>query len=203
MDTKETKPKKVKAKRRKDRLHYVDNEKFFVAICEHLDKVKEAKAKNEPLPQVSDYIGICIMKIANKLANRPNFANYPFREEMIADAVENCLMYLNNFDPEKSKNPFAYYTQISWYAFVRRIDKEQAYLYTKYSNIKKMLLHDIHEEDKIHITKYGSDYSDELMNEFMDKFEKRKAAKRAKNKKAKKVATIDCLFEEDKNESSD
>ncbi len=79
----------------------------------------------DPKPQVTEYIGECFLLIAERLSTRPNFINYPYRDEMIGDAIENCLMYAANFDPEKSKNPFAYFTQITYFAFLRRIKKEK------------------------------------------------------------------------------
>ena len=68
---------------------------------------------------------VSVFKIANGLSYRPNFINYTYRQEMISDGIENCLQYIHNFDPEKSKNPFAYFTQIIYYAFIRRIQKEK------------------------------------------------------------------------------
>lgn len=82
-------------------------------------------------PEVGEYIGKCFLDIANNLAKKPNFANYPFKEEMIGDGIENCIQYANNFDPRKSSNPFAFFTQIIYYAFVRRIQKEKKQLYVK------------------------------------------------------------------------
>ena len=76
-------------------------------------------------PPVTNYIGECFLKIANGLSYRPNFINYTYRSEMVSDGIENCLQYIHNFDPEKSKNPFAYFTQIIYYAFLRRIQKEK------------------------------------------------------------------------------
>ena len=94
--------------------------------------VKEAEEAGEEKPQVSNYIGECILKIANHLSYKPNFINYTYRDEMIADGIENCIMYFRNFDPDKSKNPFAYFTQIIYYAFLRRIMREKKQLYVKY-----------------------------------------------------------------------
>ena len=89
------------------------------------DWSKDAEDTDDPKPQVTEYIGECFLLIAERLSTRPNFVNYPFRDEMIGDAIENCLMYAANFDPEKSKNPFAYFTQITYFAFLRRIQREK------------------------------------------------------------------------------
>ena len=101
--------------------HYVDNAKFLEAMREYKKSVNRAKRSKEDKPPVTNYIGECFLKIANHLSYRPNFINYTFRDDMIADGIENCLQYLDNFDPVKSKNPFAYFTQIIYYAFIRRI----------------------------------------------------------------------------------
>ena len=112
--------------------HYVDNKKFLDALISYKEDINKAKDLNIALPQVPNYIGECFLKIADHLSRKPNFISYSFRDEMIADGIENCLMYFRNFDPEKSKNPFAYFTQIIYYAFLRRIMKEKKQLYVKY-----------------------------------------------------------------------
>ena len=117
--------------------HYVDNKQFFVAMSEWIQRVKDAENTGEPKPPVTDYIGECFMKIAEHLSYRQNFINYSYREEMVGDGIENCLMYAHNFDPEKSKNPFSYFTQMIYYAFLRRIEKEKKQLYVKYKMIEE------------------------------------------------------------------
>ena len=105
--------------------HYVDNKKFLQAMIEYKDKCDKAEKRKRKHPPVTNYIGECFLKIANHLSYRPNFINYTFRDDMISDGIENCLQYLKNFNPDKSNNPFAYFTQIIYYAFVRRIQKEK------------------------------------------------------------------------------
>ena len=100
------------AKNAKSKPHYVDNKLFFQRMVEYKDAVTEAVKEGKERPPVTPYIGDCIMKIAVRLSHKPNFINYTFREEMIGDGVENCLQYIDNFNPVKSKNPFAYFTQI-------------------------------------------------------------------------------------------
>lgn len=168
------------------KLHYVNNAEFYKEMKEYIAAVKKAKRAKEPLPKVTQYIGECILSIANKLANKPNFMNYPFREEMISDGIENSLQYINNFDPKKSKNPFAYFTQIIYFAFVRRIQKEKKQLYTKYRLIEESLIHDIADSEHLQNTKYGSDQADLNMHEFVENFEKSKESKKQKAKEAKK-----------------
>ena len=119
------------AKNAKQNEHYVNNKEFTAAVAEYNEKVKLAESKGKTPPQMSNYIGECIYKIATRLSTRPNFINYTYRDEMICDGIENCLQYMNNFNPDKSKNPFAYFTQIIYYAFIRRIQKEKKQIQIK------------------------------------------------------------------------
>ena len=111
--------------------HYVNNKEFLEALIVFKDKCAAAKEADQPRPQISNYIGECFLKIATHLSYKPNFVNYMFREDMICDGIENCVQYIENFNPEKSKNPFAYFTQIIYYAFLRRIQKEKRQLEIK------------------------------------------------------------------------
>jgi len=122
--------------------HYVSNKDFLAAMIEYKKMVKKAAKEGKPKPPVTDYIGECFLKIANHLSYRPNFINYTFRDDMISDGIENCLQYLDNFNVDKSNNPFAYFTQIIYYAFVRRIQKEK-----KQVIIKQKLLSDSNFDD--------------------------------------------------------
>jgi len=127
------------AKRRDpNSAHYINNKEFLEKISAYREKRLEAEACGEPKPQVTNYIGECFVKIANHLAFKSNFVNYTFRDEMILDGIENCLTYMDNFDPAKSKNPFAYFTQITYYAFIRRIQKEKRQMETKFKYIKSL-----------------------------------------------------------------
>jgi len=118
--------------KKKKSNNYIDNQKFFKEMVKWKERVIKAELKNRKPPPVTDYIGTCFMDIAENLIRRPNFSNYPFRDDMVGDAIENCLMYCYNFDPEKSENPFAYFTQIIYYAFLRRIQKEKKQNLIKY-----------------------------------------------------------------------
>ena len=109
----------------KRKQHYVDNKKFLAEITKYRQDVEEAKRLDKPKPRITHYLAECFLKIATHLSYRPNFINYMFKEDMISDGVENCVQYIDNFDPAKSKNPFAYFTQIIYYAFLRRIAKEK------------------------------------------------------------------------------
>ena len=135
---------KLKAKQKP---HYVDNKKFLVAMTEwrlKYDKAEKAKRKQ---PVVTNYIGECFLKIANHLSYRPNFINYTYRDDMISDGIENCLQYMSNFNPEKSNNPFAYFTQIIYYAFLRRIQQEKKQLEIKNKILEKSNFDEVFESD--------------------------------------------------------
>jgi len=121
---------------KKSKEHYVSNKDFLAAMIEYKKTVKQSVKEGKTKPRVPDYIGTCFLKIANHLSYRPNFINYTFRDDMISDGIENCLQYLDNFNPDKSNNPFAYFTQIIYYAFIRRIQKEKKQVTIKH----KMLL---------------------------------------------------------------
>ena len=117
--------------------HYVNNKEFLYAIVQYKADVKEAEEKGDPKPRITNYLGECFVKIATHLSYKPNFVNYMFREDMISDGIENCVQYIHNFDPEKSKNPFAYFTQVIHYAFLRRIQKEKKQLDIKTKIIER------------------------------------------------------------------
>ena len=115
--------------------HYVNNEQFLIVMRDYRENYLKSKDDETTPPQIPDYAGECFLKIAERLSHRPNFINYAFREEMVSDGIENCVMYASNFNPEKSTNPFAYFTQIIYYAFLRRIEKEKKQLYIKYKTM--------------------------------------------------------------------
>ena len=150
----------------KKKVHYVDNKKFLAAIVERKEQIKEAEGVGESKPQISNYLGECILKISNHLSYRPNFINYTYKEEMISDGIENSLQYIDNFDPEKSKNPFAYFTQIIYYAFIRRIAKEK-----KQQKIKERILLRSNIQDMIVVQKHddAADYQAQYID-FLDKY---------------------------------
>lgn len=130
--TKEVTKKKTRRKKKKNAAHYVDNEEFLDAMVAWKVTVADAEAAGDSKPGVTEYIGTCFLKIATHLSYRPNFIGYSYREEMVSDGIENCLMYCSNFDPAKSSNPFSYFTQIIYYAFLRRIQKEKKQQYIKF-----------------------------------------------------------------------
>jgi len=122
---------------RKKSEHYVNNKELLEALIVYREKVAIAEEKDLPKPRITNYLGSCFLKIATHLSYKPNFVNYMFRDDMISDGIENCVQYIHNFDPEKSRNPFAYFTQIIHYAFLRRIQKEKKQLDIKNKIIEK------------------------------------------------------------------
>ena len=122
---------------RKRSDHYVNNKELLEAMVVYRNKCAIAKEKGIDPPLISNYLGDCFLKIATHLSYKPNFVNYMFREDMIGDGIENCVQYIHNFNPEKSKNPFAYFTQIIYYAFLRRIQKEKKQLEIKTKIIER------------------------------------------------------------------
>jgi hypothetical protein len=126
----------VMAKRRRSE-HYVNNKEFLAAIVAYKKSIVEAEELGNPKPRITNYLGSCFLKIATHLSYKPNFVNYMFKDDMICDGIENCVQYINNFNPEKSSNPFAYFTQIIHYAFLRRIQKEKKQLEIKTKIIEK------------------------------------------------------------------
>ena len=123
--------------RRKRSEHYVNNKEFLAALIKHREDIEIAEIQGKEKPRIPRYIGECFLKIATHLSYKPNFVNYMFRDDMISDGIENCVQYIHNFDPEKSRNPFAYFTQIIHYAFLRRIQKEKKQLDIKNKIIEK------------------------------------------------------------------
>ena len=130
--------------------HYIDNKLFLKEILAYREEIASAALLGEESPRLSEYLGECFIKIANELSSKSNFVNYTFRDEMISDAIENCFMYANRFDPAKSSNPFAYFTQIAYYAFLRRILTEKKHLKKKYRYIESLdldsVIRQIHDE---------------------------------------------------------
>lgn len=173
--------------------HYVDNKKLLAELTQYRKEVQQAKLNQTKKPRLSNYVGECILLIANKLSNRPNFINYPFKEEMISDGIENCLMYIDNFDPEKSSNPFAYITQIVYFAFIRRITREKKHLYTKHKLIERSMIHnELATQSEYNEQVDQTFFENEHMNDFVRAFEETVI-----KKKKKKAEGIEKFIEED------
>ena len=139
--------------------HYVNNKQLLEALIVYKSKVKEALENEKPKPRITNYLGECFLKIATHLSYKPNFVNYMFREDMISDGIENCVQYINNFDPEKSTNPFAYFTQIIHYAFLRRIQKEKKQMEIKNKILEKTGYDQVFKVDDNVLSNSKSDYN--------------------------------------------
>ena len=172
----------------KKKVQYVNNVDFLKALIKYKKDVRGAKrAKSEIKPKIPDYIGKCLLLIAENLSHKPNFVKYTFRDEMVGDAIENCIMYFDNFDPKRSKNPFAYFTQIIWYAFIRRIHKEKKQLYTKYKITEQTGILDDRQqlENDSGETRQFELYDN--ISEFIGNYEKTNFTKKVKVKEVKVI----------------
>ena len=145
------------ARRKARSEHYVNNKEFLAALIKYREDVDIAKIKDKPKPVIPRYIGDCFLKIANHLSFKPNFVNYMFKEDMISDGIENCVQYIHNFDPAKSKNPFAYFNQIIHYAFLRRIQREKRQLEIKNKIIERSGYSEVFDDNN---TVDGSNFSE-------------------------------------------
>ena len=144
---------------RKRSEHYVNNKEFLAAIVAYKLDILEAEKLGKPKPRITNYLGECFLKIATHLSYKPNFVNYMFKDDMVCDGIENCVQYINNFDPDKSKNPFAYFTQIIHYAFLRRIQREKRQLEIKNKILEKSGYQEVFDDsNRIDGDKY-SDYN--------------------------------------------
>jgi hypothetical protein len=144
---------------RKKTEHYVNNKEFLEALIVYRSKVKHAAENDLPKPRITNYLGECFLKIATHLSYKPNFVNYMFREDMISDGIENCVQYIHNFNPEKSSNPFAYFTQIIHFAFLRRIQKEKKQLEIKTKIIERTGYDEVMMVDNSLLSGSASDYN--------------------------------------------
>ena len=168
--------------KRKRSEHYVNNKEFLAALIKYREDKEIAEIQGEPKPPIPRYIGECFLKIANHLSFKPNFVNYMFKEDMISDGIENCVQYIHNFNPEKSQNPFAYFTQIIKNSFIRRIEKEKKQHYIKIKNMQHYYM-----LDEIEGVDHPSIEANEITDEFVRNFEKtltnkKKSAKVGLNK---------------------
>ena len=175
--------------------HYVDNKAFLQHMIKFKEDTKNARDNDKSDPQIPDEIGEIFVRIASHLSYKSNFINYGFREDMISDGIENCIQYIHNFDPNKSKNPFAYFTQIIYYAFLRRIQKEKKQLYVRYKSLENtQILNSLDnniEEDYNNITSLGVSKLYDNMGEFIENYEesmeKKKQIKIKSSAKKKKT----------------
>lgn len=165
---------------RRAKRNYVNNRDFLDALIQYKKDCSEAEEAGDELPRVPDYIGTCIYQIATRLATKPNFSGYTYKEDMISDGIENCLLYIRNFNPEKSQNPFAYFTQIIWYAFLRRIHKEKRQMYIRFKSSQSMLATGgtyTGEEVDLYLNT-SADYMNSFVQDYEDKLARDKEKKK-------------------------
>ena len=173
------------AGKRRTGAYYIDNKRFYEEMKKFKDLCNEAEESGDQYPRIPNYIGECFYKIATKLSNKPNFMNYSYKEEMIGDAIENCIQYIRSFNPEKSTNPFSYFTQVVWHAFIHRIQKEKKQQYIKYKAMDNMIInnqHFIHGADEAFhsITPEVHENTQRFISTFEDNIEKNKKKKEKK-----------------------
>lgn len=167
--------------------HYVDNKRLYTEMIKYVREYNEAKSQGKVPPKASNYIGECIWLIANRLSTNRNFIGYTYREEMIGDAIENCLRYLHNFNPDKSNNPFAYFTQIMYYAFLRRIEKEKKQSYIKYKSMENSItmntMVEMAPDDQSHFNALFLNMDMDKLAALSEKYDAKQKAAKTKRKK--------------------
>lgn len=169
------KPKRVKH-------DYIDKKQFHAEMTKYRISAIEAEANGLEKPRINNYLGNCFYMICEKLSYRPNFVNYSFREEMVGDAIENCLAAVDNFDPnEQKQNPFGYFSLIAWRAFVRRIQKEKKYTYTKHKAFQNSGLYDQlasgDDANIVGINQMNNEVSNRIIESFESKLNTKKEVK--------------------------
>jgi hypothetical protein len=186
------------SKRKKVPRNYINNSDFCDALIKYKEDCIVAETEGKSKPRIPNYIGECFMKLAEGLARRPNFFGYSYKDEMIADGIENCLTYFQNFNPEKTKNPFAYFTQILWWCFVRRIQKEKKQQYIKYKATENFGI-----LDEAELMELGDGQIKQIevydnMYDFIQKFEETEFKKinKAVTPKKQKIIGVEKFMEE-------
>lgn len=171
----------------KTKKNYINNKEFYDAMVSYKNAVREAEECGDDPPIIPRYVGECLYQIANRLAYKPNFINYSYRDDMIADGLENAVMCVNNFDPEKSNNPFAYFTQVIYFAFIRRIHKEKKQLYVKHKVTENSVIHGTAVDGDTdnggpNYIDLNNDYMSDFVERYEESIEKKKKTKPEKKK---------------------
>jgi DNA-directed RNA polymerase specialized sigma24 family protein len=185
------------------KTHYVENRPLYEALAVWKKDLKRAQRNKLPKPPLPDFVAECMMKMANRLSQKAGFVNYTFREDMVGDALESCLRYIHNFNPDKYKNAFAYITQIIHNAFIRRIQKEQKQLYVKMIIVDNADFAGSYEKQEGDTNSYNNSYVTYLQEnkgDVISKFENWKESKKTKaaaKKKAENEIKLIGVFEEE------
>ena len=171
--------------------NYINNKTLYGAMIHYRNELKEAENNDKEKPIVPRYIGESIFLICNNLAKKPNFSGYTYKQDMISDGIMDCVSAVDNFDPDRTNNPFAYFTQIAWNAFLRRIQKEKKQTYIKHKNYENsFLLLDMYDEANQSIQLKSNENSSEIIKSFEDKL--------TKTKKSNKLTGVEKFSEEEK-----
>jgi hypothetical protein len=169
-------------------VHYVNNRQMYETMKVYIKEVRRANRENVTPPRIPEYIGECVYLICNKLSLKPQFSGYTWRDEMVSDGIENCIVAMDNFDPKKSDNPFAYFTMIAWNAFIRRIQKEKKQTYIKHKNMQNNFI-----IDEL-MNEFGVGSSDDKSNDVIKDFEEKAEANKKKKKKAAKKKGVELFI---------
>ena len=182
----------MEVKKPKRKTNYINNKTLYGAMIHYKNELKEAVAAGKEEPIVPKYIGESILLICNNLAKKPNFSGYTYKSDMISDGIMDCIAAVDNFNPDKTNNPFAYFTQIAWNAFLRRIQKEKKQTYIKMKNFENSFIFSEMQEEG-HATQLKSnEYSADVVRSFEDKL--------TKNKKPSKLVGVEKFSEVEENE---
>lgn len=156
--------------------NYINNKTLYGAMIHYKNDLREAVSKGNNKPIVPNYIGESIILICSNLAKKPNFSGYTYKQDMISDGIMDCISAVDNFDPDKTNNPFAYFTQIAWNAFLRRIQKEKKQTYIKHKNFENSFLMSELMEEGYSTQLKSNEYSSEIVRSYEDKLTKTKKA---------------------------
>ena len=162
---------------------YVNNPEFLEALISYKNQIAESVISESPKPRVPEYIGECLLKITENIAKRPNFSGYTFKEDMIGDAIQNCLLYLHNFNENLSQNPFGYFSRIIWYAFLRRIEQESTETYVKFKSLEASPLFTDHKMESKKVVNLNKSVLNENTHHIIQKYEERQL----RRKKVKEI----------------
>ena len=189
------------ARTKRASIHYVNNKEFSQAVVDYVRTLNEAQDKEEKLPIVPNYIASCFLKIAEGLSHKSNFIRYTYREEMVMDAVENCLRAIENYNVEAATrtgnpNAFAYFTQISWYAFLRRIAKEKKQQdvklkYLSQSGLEEYIATNQEDKQSIQVVRAFVDQLKDRIDRVKEKDTEVKAFAQEEKKRKKRVTNVD------------
>jgi DNA-directed RNA polymerase specialized sigma subunit len=89
--------------------------KVYVTNASLMEAILESKEKGQLTPKTIEMFNLMIAGISKKMA----YKDPDDKADCMAFAMEDLCKYWNRFDPAKSNNPFAYYTQIAKNGFAK------------------------------------------------------------------------------------